>query len=379
MARMPDVDAFANQPVVIDNGSGLMKAGFAAAEMPKLIFPTYVGRPKHLKVMAGAAAGDIFVGEKAKELRGILKLTYPMKNGSVLDWEDMHQIWSHIYSELDVAQDQHPVLLTEAPLNPKGNRSKSAELFFESFNVPSLYVQNQSILSLYASGRTTGVVIDSGEGCTSIVPVFEGFALPHSIERMDVGGRNITEYLNLLLKKNGVANFHTSAEMETVRDIKEKLCYVAFKAEINEHAEEEHSEVYTLPDGNTLKIGNEKSRAPEILFNPSLIGLEYSGIPQLLCNSISRSDLDIRRSLFSNIMLAGGSTLFDGFGDRLLLESRKLAPKDTKVKIWAPPERILSSWIGGSILASLATFKQMWVTRKEWEESGKSILFRKMF
>jgi len=369
-----------NQPVVIDNGSGIIKAGFAGAEQPKLQFPSYVGRPKHLKVMAGAAEGDVFVGEKAKELRGILKLNYPTRHGIVHDWKDMQHIWQHTYTQLTIVQDQHPVLLTEAPLNPRSNRAKSAEIFFETFNVPAFYVQSQAILSLYASGRTTGVVLDSGDGVTNAVPVYEGFALPHAMQRIDVAGRDVTEYLQLLLRKSG-HTFHTSAELEVVKAIKENRCYVAFNIEKAEKALADDDETipYKLPDGTVIQIGSEKFRAPEVLFNPSLIGLEYSGIHQCLVTAISKCDLDIRRTLYQQIILAGGSTMFDGLGDRLLSEVRKLAPRNTKIKIWAPPERILSTWIGGSILASLATVKNMWISRKEYDEAGKTVVFRKTF
>jgi len=381
MSNFQEEIVFANQPIVIDNGSGTIKAGFAGAEMPRLVFPAYVGKPKHMKVMAGGAEGDIFCGDKAKDLRGILKLNYPTKHGITTDWKDMQNLWQHVYNELNVNQDQHPVLLTEAPLNPRPNRLKAAEIFFETFNVPALYVQVQAILSLYASGRTTGVVLDSGDGVTNAVPVYEGFILPHAVTRIDVAGRDITEYLQLLLRKAG-HNFHTSAELEVVKDIKERICFVAFNIEKidkedSEDVEPEHS--YKLPDGNVIQVGAEKFRAPEVLFNPGLIGLEYVGIHQCLVNSISKCDLDIRRSLFSDIILAGGSTMHDGFGDRLLVEVRKLAPRDTKIRILAPPERILSTWIGGSILASLATFKRMWVTRKEYDEAGKNAIYRKTF
>lgn len=375
-----------NQPVVIDNGSGVLKAGFAGSETPKLVCPAFVGRPKHLKVMAGGAEGDIFVGEKANELRGLLRLNYPTSHGIVHDWKDMQHIWQHAFSELKVTQDQHPVLLTESPLNPRANRGKAAEIFFETFNVPALYIQAEAILSLYASGRTTGVVLDSGDGVTSAVPVYQGFALPHAIQRMDVAGRDVTEYLQVLLRKSG-SNLHTSAEMETVKAIKENVCYVAFNIEKSEKDEEENQdkadggtdERFKLPDGNVIQVGAEKFRAPEILFNPTIIGEEYPGIHQILMDSIARCDLDIRRHMFSDIILAGGSTMFDGFGDRLLSEVRRLAPRDTKIKIWAPPQRQLSAWIGGAILGGLATFKKMWISRQEYDEYGKSIVYRKTF
>lgn len=263
--------------------------------------------------------------------------------------------------------------MTEAPLNPVANRAKAAEIFFEGFNSPALFFSLQAILSLYASGRTTGVVLDSGDGVSHVVPVYEGFALPHAISRIDLAGRDVTAHLQLLLRRSGCA-FHTSAETEIVRQIKEKYCYVAFNP-----AEEESSAKscqYSLPDGSVLEIGNEAFRAPEILFQPDLIGSEYRGVHDYLVQSVMRADIDIRRTLFSQIVLSGGSTLFKGFGDRLLNELRRhpISPKETKIRIAAPPERLFSTWIGGSILASLATFKSMWITKEDFQEQGTRIL-----
>jgi len=184
------------------------------------------------------------------------------------------------------------------------------------------------------------------------------------------------------LRKNGHA-FHTTSEQEIVKDIKQKLCHISDPTEKDSTTEKEDSEEgdpkYILPDGNEIQVGAERYRAPELLFDPSIIGLEYEGAHTLLLNSIAKCDMDMRRMLFSNIILAGGSTLFDGFGNRMLNEVRASAPKDTKIKIWAPADRIFSTWIGGSILASLATFKKMWITQQDWQEHGKAIIYRKTF
>lgn len=377
-------EVIANQPVVIDNGSGMIKAGFAGDDDVKLVHPSFVGRPKHQRVMAGAVegdAGEIFVGERAEKFRGILSLKYPMEHGIVQHWDDMELIWRHVYSEMKVNAEEHPVLLTEAPLNPRKNRERAAEIFFETFGCPALFVSAQAILSLYASGRTTGVVLDSGDGVSHAVPVYEGFALPHAVMRSDVAGRDVTEHLLLQLRRTGHV-FLTSAEREVVRQIKEKECYVAMNPQKEEQGEYDKTSMqhqYKLPDGSVISLGTERFRAPEILFNPSLIGLEYPGIHELLATAINRADLDLRMTLFSQIVLSGGSTMFEKFGDRLLNEVKKLAPKDIKIRISAPPERKLSTWIGGSILASLATFKKMWVTKEEFEEDGYSILHKKAF
>lgn len=376
---MEAYDVIINQPVVIDNGTGVIKAGFAGDQIPKCRFPNYVGRPKHVRVMAGALEGDIFIGAKAEEHRGLLSIKYPMEHGIVTDWNDMEKIWSYIYSkdQLSTFSEEHPVLLTEAPLNPRPNREKAAEILFETFNVPALFISMQAVLSLYSTGRTTGVVLDSGDGVTHSVPIYEGFALPHSIMRSDIAGRDVSRYLRLLLRKEGIV-FRTTAEFESVRTLKEKACYLASNPVKEESVETEQLN-YTLPDGSVINVGPARFRAPEILFKPDLIGEECEGLHEVLMYSIQKSDLDLRKVLFKNIVLSGGSTLFKGFGDRLLSEIKKLSPKDVQIKISAPQERLYSTWIGGSILASLDTFKKMWVSKREFDEEGQRAIHRKTF
>jgi len=373
----------ANQPVVIDNGSGVLKAGFAGVDHPKVLFPSFIGYPKHVRVMAGAVEGDNFVGKRAEELRGLLKIHYPLEHGVVTNWLEMEKIWKTAYNELRCAPEEHPVLLTEAPLNPRKNREMASEIFFETFNVPALFISIQAVLSLYASGRTVGVVFDSGDGVTNAVPIFEGFAMPNAIMRNDLAGRDITNHLQFLLRKSGHF-FYTSSEREVVRGIKEASCYVSFDPNKEEETVDERTgrsivHKYKLPDGNIIDIGSERFRAPEILFQPEIVGEECPGIHELLVNSIRRTDLDLRKTLFANIILSGGSTLFPGFGDRLLHEVKQLAPKDIKIKISAPPERKYSTWMGGSILASLTTFAKMWISSEEYEEDGVNVVHRKTF
>ncbi|XP_022117668.1 alpha-centractin [Pieris rapae] len=372
-------DVIFNQPVVIDNGSGVIKAGFAGDQIPKCRFPNYIGRPKHIRVMAGALEGELFVGPRAEEHRGLLSIKYPMEHGIVTDWNDMERVWNYIYSkdQLSTFSEEHPVLLTEAPLNPRRNREKAAEVFFETFNVPALFLSMQAVLSLYATGRTTGVVLDSGDGVTHSVPIYEGFAMPHSIMRVDVAGRDVTRYLRLLLRKEGV-NLRTSAELEIVKSIKERACYLSPNPLKEETMDSERAQ-YTLPDGTQLEIGPARFRAPEVLFRPDLIGEECEGLHEVLMFAIQKSDMDLRKVLYQNIVLSGGSTLFRGFGDRLLAEIRRLAPKDMKIRISAPQERLYSTWIGGSILASLDTFRKMWVSKREYDEEGHRAVHRKTF
>ncbi|XP_053550166.1 uncharacterized protein LOC128641657 [Bombina bombina] len=366
--------------VIFDNGSGLCKAGLAGDDTPRSVITSIVGHSKAKSAMIGGSYPQYYVGEEAQVKRGILNLNYPIEHGIVTSWDDMEKIWKYMYDcELHLNSSERPVLLTEAPLNPLKNREKMAEIMFESFNVPAMYVEVQATLALYATGRTTGIVLDSGDGVTHAVPIYEGYCLPHAVSRIDIAGRDITEHLMRLLLECG-HSFVTTAERELVKDIKEKLCYVALepKVEIKSRNEEIMKE-YKLPDGKIITVGNQQFRAAEILFTPSIIDLEIPGVHKMIFDSIMKCGIDIRKDLYRNIILSGGTTLLKGFDERLLKEMQTQVPTGMPVTIIAPPERKYSVWIGASILASLKSFRNTWITVVAYKEQGPSLFHKNAF
>ena len=267
------------------------------------------------------------VGQEANKLRSYLELSYPMENGIVRNWDDMKHVWDHtFYDQLKIEPSNCRILLTEPPLNPVNNRKKMLEYMFETYKFHSAQVSIQAVLTLYAQGLVTGVVVDIGDGVTHICPVYDAFALPHLTRRLDIAGREVTRYLTKLLLLRGYAFNHT-ADFETVRMLKEKMCYIAYNCEQEKMLAEETTfltEQYVLPDGRIIKLGGERFEAPEVLFQPHLVNIEGHGIAELLFNTIQSADLDLRSDLYKHIVLSGGSTMYPGLPSRLEREVKQL-------------------------------------------------------
>ena len=364
--------------IVCDNGSGMVKAGFSGEDAPRSVFPSVVGTPLYGKVMAGTSGKDCFIGDDAMAKRGVLQLRYPIAHGVVTNWEDMERVWSHtFYSELRINPEEHNIMLTEAPMNPKGNRERMAQVMFETFNAQGMYVQVQAVLSLYSAGRTTGVVLDAGDGVSHTVPVYEGYQMPHAVGRMDVAGRDLTEHMQRLLMQEG-HSFQGSSGLELARTIKEGTCFVAETHEAALQAKE--TTEFELPDGTVIRVGAARARCVEALFEPlSELGKDMVGVHELLYGTVSKCDIDVRRELLTNVVLSGGTTMFPGMATRLQRELERLCPAAVQPRVVAAAERKYSVWIGGSILSSLTTIQSQWVQKKEYDENGATILAAKCF
>jgi len=367
--------------IIMDNGTGMMKCGLSGTDAPTVTFASCVGYPKNKAMMTGGNK-EYYVGEEAQQKRGILVLKFPLEHGVITNWDDMEKIWAHTFdNELRVVvggeseddEDVAGVLLTEAPMNPRENRERMTQIMFETFNARRFYVAIQAVLSLYASGRTTGVVVDCGDGVSHTVPIYEGYSMPHAIQRINLAGRDLTDYICKILTESKI-NLHTSAERMSAMKIKEELCYVSmnFEEEVDNFAGKEKQ--FELPDMSIVTVHNQIIRCPELMFKPSLDGKEMMGLHELTKKTIDDCDLDVRKDLLANIVMSGGTTMFPNMPERLQAEIEGLVAEGAKVKVIAPPERMISVWIGGSILASLSTFSRMWINSTSQPDANPPIV-----
>lgn len=278
--------------VVIDNGS-FIKAGFGGEDAPRIIFPSIIGKRKINE------KEQVYVGDEVLDNQTDISMIYdPIQHGIITNWDHMEKIWQHtFYNQLVIAPEEHPVLLTEIP---KADRQKMTQIMFETFNVPAMWVGNNLELLMMESKNMTGVSLCIGEGVSYVAPIYEGYWLSHATFRMDLGGRDLTEYLMKMLNEKGYC-FQNRTEREIVRDIKEQLAYVAL--DFDEEMKKDSSQLeklYDLPNGQVISIGNELFRCGEALSQPSLIGFQCMGIAKGIEETLSRCEIDIRYDMAEN-------------------------------------------------------------------------------
>ncbi|MFX0093259.1 MAG: actin, cytoplasmic 2 [Candidatus Hodarchaeota archaeon] len=376
----------------MDIGSHSIRLGFAGENRPQLVFPTLIGYPKYssllpdLETIIDNQIHEYYIGEETRPLRGILRLINPVECRLIVDWDAMEKIWHHIfYYILRIEPSVHPVLLTESPLNPARNREKMAEILFERFHVPAICISTSAALSLYASGRTTGLVIDIGKNILHIVPIKKGVPITQAIKRLEIGGQDITKYLYRLLLERSIQAFGytfshplNGVSYELAQDVKERCCYVALDPEKELRLAETDSrierQIYLRLMESNLTISLERFLAPEVFFQQEVMDRSTQPLHKAVNESIQKCDIALQSALYRNIVLSGGSSQFPGLGERLHNELTKLVPKTIGIRIIAPPERKLTAWIGGAMLASHKTFPNICLRDKEYREQGSEII-----
>ena len=353
--------------IVIDPGSCFFKAGFAGEYEPKSVLRTCVG--------SSNSKNEYFIGRDAETKKeDLLKLNYPIKQGFIENWDDMENILNNIFiNELLVDPSEHKVMFTQQLMNPKDEKKHLAQIMFETFNVPGLYLEYSTLCSLLSSGKWTGVSIELGGDTTQICPFVDCKPKPYTFEKLYFGGNAITDYLFSLFNYN-CKMFYNSKYKSCMEDIKEKSCYVALDFEEEFGIVDSYD--YLLPDNENLIVKEERFKAPEAIFKPSLLGKDEEMGLSRICNKLIKKFDHEKKELYNSITLSGGNSMFNGLKDRLTKEMKFLAYEDFKEEVYVidSSERKFNAWIGAAILAN--TLKEKWITKEMYEESGISIIYK---
>eukprot|EP01089_Gocevia_fonbrunei_P001603 TRINITY_DN1148_c0_g1_i1.p1 TRINITY_DN1148_c0_g1~~TRINITY_DN1148_c0_g1_i1.p1 ORF type:complete len:437 (-),score=118.48 TRINITY_DN1148_c0_g1_i1:120-1430(-) len=416
--------------VVIDNGTGYTKMGYAGNTEPQYIIPTCIANPGAPTAGGGPASGrgsgagtagaggkkiakiddlDFFIGDEALANSKTYGISYPVRHGQVDNWTHMEQFWEQaIFKYMRCEPEDHHFLLTEPPLNPPENREYLAEIMFETFNVPGLYIAVQAVLALAASWTSkqvtektlTGTVIDSGDGVTHVIPVAEGYVIGSSIKHIPLAGRDITAFVQQLHRDRG-EKVPPAESMETAKRVKEKYSYVC------PDIVREYSKYDTEPDQNkwfkkyegvesvtkkpySVDVGYERFLGPEIFFNPEIFSSDWlTPLPKIVDDTVQSCPIDTRRGLYKNIVLSGGSTMFKDFDKRLQRDIKRAVDyriqrseelSGGRIKSAAIDVKVISHhmqryavWFGGSMLASTPEFYKVCHTKAQYDEVGPSI------
>ena len=375
--------------IVLDPGTGSWKCGVASETLPTVTVPAVVGVPVKQRTLlkrsaaaaadGGAAAAKPLFGDDALHNAGKCNLSFAMRRGVVENWDHAEMLFHHCVTEMEVEDlEAASILIAAPPYNSRECTERFASMCMESFQMSKIAVVQTGLCALYASGRTTGIVLDSGEGLTTITPLYDSFPLIRSVNRLNWGGADVTDHLRRLLYERGFS-FSSAADEWQVRLIKESTAYVAerYAEELEKKADDdaELTREFELPDGQAVAVAHERFRCAEILFKPSILQQEHPSMSAFVAETIKSCDIDVRKELSNNIVLSGGNTRFPGFQARLQNEVAAYFPgMFGNVNVVAAPDRQNLVWAGGAVIASLDSFEPLWLTREVYDDHGASII-----
>lgn len=367
--------------VIIDTGSGYIKTGFAHSDFPNIYSRNVLAKLKNPQNDLEKNQ-RLFCEDAIKAMEGESKSSYtlvePVKRGFMEDWDEMEHLWQHVYlDKLKTDSAKHPILVSVYADEQKFYKEKIAQLFFENFNVPGFYSSNHSLFSLYATGKTTGLVLDSGYGVTTVVPIIDGFNRGYAHLMAEIGGHDVNLHLENMIKKKSGGIELSASELETIKKTRLFLSK-NFEEEVEKYKSgAKDAVVYDLPDGEKIELKEEIVQSAELLFNPKIGGYNQAGVTDMIMSCLEKIEIEKRNDLLSNVILSGGNTKIDGFGGRLNQELIFRVPTSSKVKIHSSNERQFLTWSGAAIVSGLSTFQTMWITQADYDENGPTIVHRK--
>mmetsp|Transcript_22611 Transcript_22611/g.23546 ORF Transcript_22611/g.23546 Transcript_22611/m.23546 type:complete len:422 (+) Transcript_22611:26-1291(+) len=410
--------------LVFDIGVFNSKFGYSGEDSPKYVFQTQVGtssqelssnlnKPTN-ETSSVSSSSSAFVGEN--ELRFYkpgTKVINPLnQNGYIENIDLFDTLINNVYTKcLKTQSKEHPVLFSEPGIHNKENRAQLAQLMFEKYEIPAIFVCKTPVLSAFSCGRSTCLVFDSGSTSSWATPVHDGYVLQKTQLKFDVAGNYVSNELSKILHNRNIritphykftkeeveenvfktnyldgslfTNTDTSYELfwikDIIRDMKESTLTINEESVLGKEISMK-SNTYELPDGTSVDLNEEKMLILEKLFNTNKDIPGFNGYHSMIIDAINKGDVDIKKEMFSNIFVTGGNTLFPGFPERLQRQLMSSSPPNLKVKVLthpSPSERRFSSWIGGSILSSLGTFHQIWFSKQEYDEHGPVLIERK--
>lgn len=386
---MSAVGSITSNSLVIDLGSSAVKADMATKTVPTVVFDSVIGRPKFNKIIVGT--NEFQVVSPMSDVRALYDLHRPIKRGIVSAETDAKALLDKVFSELSVTdQKDTPIFFAEPPLTSIRQKRMLTDLVLEKVGAPYVFFGTQSVLSLYAFGKTDGIILESGDGVTQISTLLNGYKVSNGTERVNFGGCDVTDFLKTLFKKNGTY-INSASEHAIFEEIKRAICQVNTnvnqkttslqKAIVPDTKSGKHEDIsFTLPDGKTISVGIERFLAPELMFNPALGGFDVPGLPEMLEGVLGRLDNDLTKALTNTIYLSGGNTQTTGFVDRFAKEMSALTGEKSARLLYVPnTNRQVLAWQGGAIVCNMPSFSNLWISRKDYEESGDRVFKVKYF